>query len=175
MDKNDKERFSEIMLGLAENFGGSVSPEGMRSRFAAMAEYSVEQVARAGAWLIKNREQTFPPMPTVKEVIDTIQAQESPRITGQSRAQVQVDVVLDKLRHQGRNAPVDFQDPITFGLMTARWPYNSWAATVTEAQLTWWRKEFVQAYQAHTEQKRAEQIALPANDRLKSLASGVGK
>lgn len=43
----------------------------------------------------------------------------------------------------------EFDDPITRHLMSTRWRYCSWAASVVEDDLKWWFRDFVRAYQAH--------------------------
>jgi len=171
-------RFSAIMLGVAEDFGGKISPEGLRVKFEALREYSIDQISQAGTWLLKNREERFPAVPTTKEFIDTIKGQGGCiQISAGSRAEIQADVVIKKLRQHGRNAVVDFEDPITFQLMTGRWRYNSWAADVIDSELKWWRKEFVEAYKAYSEAGKAENLLPPPNTgdikRLQSLALGA--
>lgn len=171
MTDNDKVRFSEIMMGLADNFGGTISTEGMRSRFAILAEYSIEQVAIASNWLLRNREQTFPAMPTIKEFLDAIKAQAQPQVSLGSRAEIQANVVIKKLRYGGRNAPINFQDPITFKLMTERWRYSSWAEQIKETELTWWKKDFCKAYEAYGKTEEAEGMLIDGPAKLKMLAN----
>jgi hypothetical protein len=160
MTASDKKRFMEIMYGVADNFGGSISKEGLALRFNAMAGHSIDQVALGASWLVKHRDQVFPAVPTVKEFIDAIKSATGTNVSVRTQAEVQLDLVLRKLKSQGRNAPIDFEHPVTFRLMTTRWPYNSWAATVHEDELKWFRKEFIEAFQAHTEQDTADQAAL---------------
>lgn len=176
MNQSDKKQFSEIMATLSENFGGVITKEGLRARFSALVEYDIGQVSMAGNWLMRHREKTFPAMPMVSEFIKAIEAHAAPQISSKSLAEIQVDDVLEKLRYQGANAPVDFEDSITSFLMTRRWPYKQWASTVLEKNLTWWRKEFVEAYQAYSERDAAVALALPPGkdmDALKALAMGT--
>lgn len=164
MNQTDKKQFSAVMVGLAENFGGTVSPEGMRARFKALVEYDISQIVAAGDWLIKFREKTFPAMPMVSEFISTIKNLSTPQISIKSRAEIQVDIVLNKLKNEGHHAKIDFKDPITMRLMTSRWPYGSWAATVYTKELVWWRKEFVEAYQAYGELGAVQAKFLPPGE-----------
>jgi len=57
--------------------------------------------------------------------------------------------------------------------MTFRWKYQTWAATVAESELKWWRKEFLEAYQAHAENGGAQMLG--GNVKLKQLAAGITK
>ena len=100
-------------------------------------------------------------MPMVSEFVSAIKSQSTPLLSRQSNAEIQVDIVLKKLRCYGRDAHVDFKDPITFALMTTRWRYNSWAGEVMEHDLKWWRKEFIEAYQAYRERDDAQGMLLP--------------
>ncbi len=175
MDKTDKKKFAEIMMGIADNFGGTITTPGIKSRIQAMSEYTLDQIEAAGVWLLKNRTATFPAMPTVKEFIDAIKAQTKPQVSIGSRAEIQADIVLKKLRYEGRNAPINFVDPITFKLMTERWRYSSWAATVKEAELTWWKKDFIKAYEAYGETEAAEAMAIEGPAKLKALANHAVK
>ena len=148
-------------------------------RFAALQEYSIDHITQAGTWLLMNRENVYPPVPTTKEFIDAINTQSGQvEISSDNRAEIQAGVVLKKLKYEGRNAPVDFEDPITFHLMTGQWRYNSWAATVKEKDLTWWKKEFVKAYCAEAEGDRVAALALPITQDVKqieNLSKGILK
>src|SRR6056297_3909365 len=112
MKNNEKnlQSFSMVMWGVAEEFGGKISDNGMMMRFRALLDYSLPQITAAGSWLLKNREKPFPPVPTTKEFIDAIRVLEGVvEVSLQSRAQAQIDIVLTKLKRQGRNATVDFE------------------------------------------------------------------
>ncbi|MCP4116488.1 MAG: hypothetical protein GY737_13970 [Desulfobacteraceae bacterium] len=167
--------FGEVMGAIAEEFGGKLSKDNMKLRFKCLAGYSIKQIRLAGTWLFKHREKTYPAVPTTKEIIDAIEAISHPerQIDVRSRAEVQADLVLAKLRREGRNAAVDFEDPVTFHLMTIRWPYNSWGVRVTEEGLLWWRKYFIDAYRAYNEVREVYPQALPPGivaDRIVALA-----
>jgi len=178
MDNSNKNKFAEIMIGLADNFGGTVTPEGMRARFNALIEYDIKQIVAAGDALIKTREKTFPAMPMVAEFINAIKAHEAPQISAKSRAEIQAGIVLENLRHYGSRCQLELEDHIAAHLMSTRWQYQQWASTVLEKDLTWWKKEFVEAYQAYSERDNADLLALPSGkniNKLKELAMGITK
>lgn len=156
MENKDKQRFFEIMFGLADNFGGTISKEGLAMRFDALSEHTIEDVAKAATNLIRYRKKEYPPVPTVQEMLDVIAGFERPTqaLSAKAQAEIEVDKVLRKLKYFGRNAPVDFENEITFHLMTTRWKYNDWASTVEEKDLVWFRKEFVEAFCAYAECQR---------------------
>lgn len=165
-----REKFAAVMWGVAEDFGGRLSNEGLKMRFQALQEYSIDEISRAGTWLLKNREKTFPAVPTTKEFIDAIETKGVPQISAKSRAEIQADEVITMLKMRGRSASGSFDDSITQHLMSRRWPYHKWAATVIEDEIKWWKKEFVEAYLAYTERAELEQKALANNQAAVDLA-----
>lgn len=64
MKECDFSRFSALMLGLVENFGQSLSPQGIALRFRALVEYSIDEVEQAALSLMLNRK--YASMPTVQ-------------------------------------------------------------------------------------------------------------
>lgn len=162
MKTEDKKEFFTIMFGLAENFGGQVSKEGLKFRFEAMSDFTISEVSAAATFIINNREKDYPPVPTVKEFRDAIESLNGPKVSPKAKAQLQVDEVITFLKHRGAYATPNFKDPITARLMSSRWPYASWATTVTIDELeTWWPKKFIDAYLAYDELGEVEAIALP--------------
>jgi hypothetical protein len=171
--REEKERFATVMWGLAEDFGGKITSEGLKIRFMALEEYTIDQITQAATWLLKYREKTFPAVPTTKEIIGVIQ-NNGAAIDYKSAAEVQVDVVLKKLKFEGRTGEIDFDDRITRQLMSVRWPYHSWAASVMEKDLVWFRKEFVEAYQAYGSNEKQLPL-LNAPDNVLSIAQNLSK
>lgn len=164
----EKQKFAAIMWGLAEECGGKISSDGLKIRFAALEDYTLEQISQAATWLVKYREATFPAVPRTKEIVDVIE-NNGQAIDYKSAAEIQVDIVLKKLKFEGSCGKCDFEDPITKQLMSVRWPYNSWAATVLEKDLVWFRKEFVEAYQAYMKHEKHLPL-IGAPEKVLSLA-----
>ena len=158
MNKNDLKKFSSIMWALAEDFGGKISKDSLVLRFAALEEYTINQISQAGTWLLKNREQTFPAVPTTREIIIAIEKIDNPQaaISIEAKSEIQLQLVLSKLKSEGGGATVDFNDPVTQELMTRRWPYNQWASTVLESEVKWFCKEFKELYKVYDKNKVVE-------------------
>lgn len=176
--KRDKEQFAAVMWGLAEEFGGKITANGLNLKFKALEEYDIEQITEAATWLLKHRGKTFPAVPTAKELIDAI-SRDNPVKDIKSQAVRQLDLVLEKLKFEGRNGACDFVDPVTKSLMTIRWPYKSWAQSITTKELVWFRKEFMEAYQAQGKYPGgipqvgfSETTALLSNDLAKKMEIG---
>jgi len=166
MNKTNKEEFASIMWGLAEECGGNITTAGLKARFSALEEYSIDQISKAATWLIKHREATFPAVPRTKEIIDAIENLKGPKVSVQTQAEIQADKVLAKLRYHGRAGVADFDDPVTQHLMTTRWLYKKWASFVLEDELKWWKKDFVQAYSAYQDAE-SKQYLPPGGELLK--------
>lgn len=168
--EEELKKFSQIMWGVAEDFGGTLSDNGLMMKFNALQEYSIEQISQAASWLLKHREKSFPAVPTTKEIIDAIQ-----NVAGggcQNAAEVQADLVLKKLRNEGGGGKCDFDDPVTQHLMSVRWPYQSWAANVLEKELVWWRKEFIEAYRSYAKQPETINQQVEPCPKVKTLLGG---
>lgn len=147
MQDNQKERaiFATTMYGIAEDFGGSLSNDNLHVRFAALQEYSIDQITKAGTWLLKHRDKTFPAVPTTKEFIDAIKNAGS--TTPKTKAGMEADKVLGTLKEFGREAEPLFYDEITTYLMTHRWTFRKLdTMNVQDPGLVWWRKEFIESY-----------------------------
>lgn len=170
MNDDDKKRFAEIMWGLADNFGASVTKEGLSLRFEALKAYSIEQISRAATRLLIARKETYPPIPKVSEFIEAIENNGRQKVEHRQKAEIQANVVLDYLKQYGRAGHASFEDPITQHLMTTRWKYKSWAATVPESELKWWRKEFIEAYEAFSSAQEAGYKPIEPPEALRSLA-----
>ena len=172
----DLAMFMKVMEGLAEEFGGTLSKDNIKMRFNVLCGYSIDQIKDAASTIMQSREVTFPAVPTTKEIKDAIESRIKPKVSIGNMAIIQADIVLEKLKFYGRNAAIDFKDPITFHLMTRQWPYGSWAATVMSSELTWWKKEFIQAYEAYgeVEHEEAKLLGAPESQEFKELSMNVG-
>jgi len=175
----DLKKFSIVMWGVAEDFGGQLSKEGLKMRFAALQEYSIEQITSAGAWLLRHRDKTFPAVPTTKEFIDAIQNAGLTR--SKTKAGIEADKVLETLKEWGRDAEPLFYDQITTYLMTHRWTFRKLnIMAIKDPGLVWWRKEFIESYLELEKDKTAggnilAETAGKENKRLKALAAKASK
>lgn len=147
MQDNQKERtiFATTMYGIAEDFGGTLSNDNLHVRFAALQEYSIDQITKAGTWLLRNREKAFPAVPTTKEFIDAIK--NAGLVQHKTKAGIEADKVLETMKEWGRDAEPLFYDQITKYLMTHRWTFRKLdSMAVGDPGLVWWRKEFIESY-----------------------------
>ena len=170
MEKQDIKQFTEIMMGLAENYPGAIlTSNGLKLRLAALKEFSIDHVARAAMKLVRTHK--YNSMPTVA---DFINAMDPGRIDPDQRAELEAGKVLGHLRNYGKSVSPRFRDPITRYLMTTRWRYYAWASSVKEDDLKWWSRDFVRAYKAHAVAANAG-FYLPVNPVVRRVVHSVGE
>ena len=152
--------FSKVMWGVAGNFGGSISDDDLTLRFEVLQEFSIDQITNAGTWMLRNREATFPAVPTTKEFIDAIRLSGKP--PAKTMANIECDKVIETLKEWGRDAEPLFNDKITVYLMTKRWNFQKLdLMAIDDPGFVWFRKEFVQAYQDIEKAKTQGRYVLP--------------
>ena len=166
MKLSDKTRFAQIMMGMADNFRDSITKEGMALRFDVLKQFSIQQVEAAARKILLTRKYTK--MPPIAEFIEAIQGQ-APALEDQALV-IATEIVSHLKRYGAGSFPKLDHDPTAQRLMTTRWPYRQWAASVLESELKWWIKEFCEAYRSETVVERRE-IEGPAE--LKKIATAV--
>ena len=128
------------------------------------APEQIEQAAIAVLWAWRwNR------MPPVAVILDEIPGAKIPGI--EHKALAEANRIVAHLQLHGKTVVPVLPDPITRHLMTSRWPYQRWAATVLESELKWWVKEFVEAYQA-VEMTGPPPAAIP--NTVRKLLAAIG-
>ena len=171
MEKQDLKRFTEIMMAIAENYPGTTfTSNGLKLRFEALRDFSIDQVSEAAVKLIRTHR--YNSMPTTADIIDTIEGAPG-RISAKDRAEIEAGKIIDHLYRHGKGTIPEFEDPITRHLMTTRWRYGPWAAYVVEDDLKWWSRDFVRAYRAHVAGVGVMD-SLPDLPGLKQLAGQIG-
>jgi hypothetical protein len=110
-------------------------------------------------------------MPTIAEFIIAINGEQK----ASDNAQNQVTEIMRQIRTTGYYGNSAFDDPITKLFLSSRWTFRS-LCDMTEIELKWWSKEFIEAYQAMDRTARHGQIECNPmmEQKLKLLASGIG-
>ncbi len=141
MTAHDIDQFSEIMTGLAENFNGKLSDPGLDMRFAALSEFSIEQVRTAAMACVRSRK--YFSMPTIAEIVEHIVgSKDDHKIQGEAQAQE----VLMAVRRYGVYATVQFADPVTNAVVKqffGGWPQ---LCSRKEDDHVWFVKDFATHY-----------------------------
>jgi len=167
--KEDKKEFAQIMYGVAGNFGGSVTTHTLKLQFKLLQEYTLPQITQAGIWLLLNRTEKFPAVPTVKEFIDAIGKLINPVLSLEAQAHEQCDIILLYLKDRGGICDHVFKQSSTRYLMEHRWGFKM-LGDMTKVDLKWFRKEFVKAWIDIEEHSRAldNQIIYQGKDRIEA-------
>lgn len=145
-NNSEKKEFAVIMSTLADEMGAKINKNMLKLKFEALIGYDLQEISMAVTWLIKNRVQTFPAMPRVKEILDAID-QVSGKALLDTTANLECDFVIGFLKRHGGTAPLPGSHSITNYLMTRVWPWFQWAATVKEKDLVWFRKDFISRFE----------------------------
>jgi hypothetical protein len=139
------------MIGIAENFSSQISSQGMRIRFSALKDYSLQQIEDAAIKILKNRKAMG--MPTVAEFIVAITGEQK----SSDNAQNQVNEIMRQIREIGWYGISVFDDPITKSLLSSRWTFR-YLCDMTETESKWWSKDFIEAYQSMERTERRAQV-----------------
>jgi len=167
MENKDKKEFAEIMIALGENFSAKLTKEGLDIRFKVLAKYPLSQVKAACYKVLEER--VYPGMPTIGEIIQAMKPT-TPQI--EDRARVRVSEIMGQIRLIGSHGNPTWDDPIVADLMRRRYNWQNLCA-MTETELHWWGKEFVETYRAMDMQDAQQYPQIEHRD-MKRLAYGIG-
>jgi hypothetical protein len=143
MDRKDNPRFCQLMMGLAENFRDQISEAGLKLRWRALENYSIEEIESAAFKIIKRRH--FTKMPTIGEFITEINGRQA---SAEDAAELAWQDVISQIRAVGSYGQPVYADEITRQLMAGRFSFMA-LCRMTERELSWMAKEFIEAYLAN--------------------------
>jgi hypothetical protein len=138
MNNSDRKEFASIMCGLADNFGAELSEPGLRMRFEALRDYTLDQVREAARRIAMERKYTK--MPTIAELIEYLHGGHV-----EDRAQAEAGKVMEAVRRHGAYATVVFDDPVTMAAVERL--FGGWPELCRQLRETDWRW-FVRAFTA---------------------------
>jgi hypothetical protein len=167
MTEHDFDRFSAVMLGVAENYGQSLSPRGLLIRFKALAVHEIAEVERAAMSIIMCRKYTS--MPTVADFLEYLGGG-----SAEDKAEVEAGKVLEAIRRHGAYASVVFDDAVTQAVIIQAyggWPKLCADCGVEESE-HWFRKNFAKTWAAYSRQGVKQSGYLPGIIEITNRASG---
>ena len=162
---SEKKRFAAAFQTMCEVFDRKSTKIMLAGYFKALERFSVEDVESAISQAIG----TCRYFPKPVELIEMIPGGKP--LALENKAEIEVDKILCHFRQYGATRWPDMSDPITKHLMTKRWHYQRWGRRVLESELTWWKKEFIAAYQAYSE-SGVKQIEF--SEPVMKLVEGIG-
>ena len=167
MTEHDFDRFSGVMFGVAENYGQSISPQGVALRFKALAAHEINEVERAAMSIIMCRKYTS--MPTVADFLEHLNGG-----SAEDKAEVEAGKVLTAIATHGGYASVVFDDPVTQAVIVQA--YGGWVKLCEECGAEepekWFRKDFAKTWAAYGRQGVRLFGHLPGRTEITNHASG---
>lgn len=169
MDDNDKKRFTILMMGLAEDCSATITNAGLRIKFEAMKNYTIEQVEDAVVKVVKGN--VYTKMPTTGTIINAIEG------TKDDRADYQYNLVLRAIRELGSYTHPRFKDPITQSLVDNRFGWGK-ICNINPKDMEFFSRDFKAAYQAASNGSDKTMIentviTRPVLELLKNIGNGT--
>ena len=138
MNPADNQRFSAVMMGLSEIFGGNLSPVGLKLFFTTLKRFDIEQVEKAAYSILETRQ--FTKMPTPADFVEAIEGKV------EDVGALEALDVLQKIKSVGSYESVKFSDPVTMAVIDRR--FGGWprVCELEEENEKWFLRDFASAY-----------------------------
>jgi hypothetical protein len=171
MTERDFDKFSAIMVGIAENYGQSLSPSGIALRFKTLEQHDIDEIERAAMSLITCRKYTT--MPTVADFLEHLSCGSL-----EDKAEVEAGKVLTAIARHGGYASVVFDDPVTQAVIVQA--YGGWVKLCEECGSSgvngesekWFRKDFARTWAAYSRQGIQQHGHLPGRFEISNSSNG---
>ena len=167
MQQQDFDHFDSLMQGIAENYGQTITPEGIALRFRLLSPFPLEDVQKAAAGILCSRKYTT--MPTVADFMEHLGGG-----SAEDQAEVEAGKVLGAIGRVGRYDSVVFDDPTTMAVIQNA--YGGWPKLCEECGAEeperWFRRNFAKTWAAYRRQGIQVFGALPGLTEISNTASG---
>lgn len=166
-DKETRAKFAAIMLGVAENYGQTITAEGGNLRFKALQAYPLEEIEAAAMSIMFSRKYTS--MPTVADFVEHLGGGSI-----EDLAEVEAGKALHAIGRVGRYDSVVFDDPTTMAVI--RNGYGGWPKLCAECGVEeperWFRRNFAKMWAAYRRQGVRVYGVLPGAHEMANAAGG---
>lgn len=167
MRQVDFESFKNMILGVADCYGQTLTSEGIAMRFKLLEKYDYEEVHRAAIAIMNTRKYTT--MPTPADFIEYLSGGNVEDI-----GEVEAGKVLTAISQLGGYRSVVFDDPVTQAVIENA--YGGWVKLCDDCGVEdsekWFRKEFAKAYAAYRRQGIERYGALAGLTEIENTARG---
>lgn len=160
MVDDDKKRFRDIMVGLAEDKGVQLSAAGIGLKFEALRQYSIEDVTSAALSLMANKKYTT--LPSVSDFIEYLGGGSI-----DDRAEIEASKVWKAISQVGGYSAICLDDATTQAVILHA--FGGWSRLCEETlvdQQKWFMKDFVKFYGSFSRQNLRVTGALPGRGGL---------
>ena len=147
MTQADFKSFSELVQGVAECYGQSLSAQGVALRFKLLEQFDMAEVRQAALSIMATRKYTS--MPTPADFLEHISGG-----SAEDKAEVEAGKVLAAIGKHGAYASVLFDDAVTQAVIVQAyggWPKLCADCGVEESE-HWFRKNFAKTWAAYARQ-----------------------
>ena len=167
MTQADFKSFSELIQGVAECYGQSLSAQGIALRFKLLEQFSFAEVQNAALSIMATRKYTS--MPTPAEFLEHIGGG-----AAEDKAEVEAGKVLSAIGRHGAYASVVFDDAVTQAVIVQAyggWPKLCADCGVEESE-HWFRKNFAKTWAAYSRQGVKQTGHLPGLFEISNRSNG---
>lgn len=167
MLQQDFDHFNALMQGIAENYGQTLTPEGIALRFKMLSPFPMPDVQKAATSILCSRKYTS--MPTVADFMEHIGGGSL-----EDQAEVEAGKVLNAIARIGGNATIVFDNPTTMAVIQnsyGGWPKLCEECGVEESE-KWFRHGFAKAWASYKRQGIQAFGTLPGREEITNTASG---
>jgi len=165
MEKQDRKDFAKAMYGLGLMVDKDLSKDAVDVWWQILKEYPIESVRESITHYLKTAKYKRMPMPG--ELIEHIKG---PQIAIEDKAELAWADIMSEIRRIGSYGTPCITDRTSANLMRGRFSWKSLCA-MTERELAFTRKEFINVYNARS--KEHEHLAIDAPEKLKALANNL--
>ncbi len=166
MTQADFKAFSELMQGVAECYGQSLSAQGVALRFVMLEAFDFAEVRKAALSLMSTRKYTT--MPTPADFLEHMNGG-----SAEDKAEVEAGKVLNAIGRYGGYASVVFDDAVTQAVIVQA--YGGWAKLCADCGVEesehWFRKGFAKTWAAYSRQGMAHTGHLPGRTEIANRSS----
>ena len=167
MTHDDFKPFSELIQGVAECYGQTLTAQGIALRFKMLEAFAYPEVERAALSIMATRKYTS--MPTPADFLEHISGG-----SAEDKAEVEAGKVLTAIAKHGGYASVAFDDPVTQAVIVQA--YGGWVKLCEECGAEepekWFRKDFAKTWSAYSRQGVRLFGHLPGRTEIANHASG---
>lgn len=167
MTQADFKLFSELIQGVAECYGQSLSAQGVALRFMMLEAFDFAEVRKAALSVMATRKYTT--MPTPADFLEHISGG-----SAEDKAEVETGKVLAAIGRHGAYASVVFDDAVTQAVIVQA--YGGWAKLCADCGVEesekWFRKDFAKIWAAYSRQGVKQCGHLPGLFEISNRSNG---
>ena len=167
MTQADFKSFSELVQGVAECYGQSLSAQGVALRFKLLEQFDMAEVRQAALSIMATRKYTS--MPTPADFLEHISGG-----SAEDKAEVEAGKVLAAIGKHGAYASVLFDDAVTQAVIVQA--YGGWPKLCADCGVEdsehWFRKNFAKTWAAYSRQGVKQSGHLPGLFEITNYSNG---